>query len=57
MNKIVVEYDYYTLEQAREIILEEEKQRKRKILENYVAIAIMFAAPFLMILHWLVIGY
>ena len=34
MNKIVVEYDYYTLEQAREIILEEEKQRKMKILEN-----------------------
>lgn len=57
MNKIVAEYDYYTLEQARKIILEEERQRKRKMLENYAAIAIMFVAPFLMFLHWLIIGY
>lgn len=57
MNRIVAEYDYYTLEQARKIILEEERQKKRKILENYVALAIMFSTPFLMILHWLIIGY
>lgn len=56
-NKVVAEYDYYTLDQARKIILAEEKQRKKKIIENYVAIATMFATPFLMFFHWIIVGY
>lgn len=56
-NKVVAEYDYYTLDQARKIILAEEKQRKKKIIENYVAIATMFVTPFLMFFHWIIVGY
>lgn len=57
MNKIVAEYDYYTLEQARKIVLTEERQRKKRVVENYIGIVAMLIFPFLMFLHWLIIGY
>lgn len=56
-NNIVVEYDYYTLDQAREIILAEIKQKKRETMECYIASAAMCLIPILMFLHWLIIGY
>ena len=56
-NNIVAEYDYYTLDQAREIILEETRQKKRETIESYIASAVMCIVPVLMFLHWLIIGY
>lgn len=54
---IIAEYDYYTLEQARKIIFAEEKRRKKKIIESYIAIAIIYIFPFMLFLHWLIVGY
>ena len=56
-NNIVAEYDYYTWDQARKIILAEERQKKNEIVECYLAGAAMFLMPILMFLHWLIVGY
>lgn len=56
-DNIVAEYDYYTLDQAREIILEEAKKKKRETIECYIASIAMCIIPVLMFLHWLIIGY
>lgn len=71
-NNIVVEYDYYTLDQARKIIYAEmqadrEKlisiaryKRKKKIELIKLTIGLfltLIALPLGMCIHWLVVGY
>lgn len=56
-SRIVAEYDYYTLDQAREIIKKEERQKKHEIKEEYMSVAAMVIIPVLFVLHWIVFGY
>ena len=64
-SQIVAEYDYYTLEQARQIIKQEERQKARQkrieqvetIRTTLVLSFFMIGCPLLMFLHWVVIGY
>ena len=63
--EIVATYDYYTLEQARQIIKQEERQKARKkhieqvnnIKTSLVIGFFMIGCPLLMFLHWLAFGY
>ncbi len=63
--EIVVTYDYYTLEQARQIIRQEERQKARKkrieqvetIKTTLVIGFFMIGYPLLMFIHWLAFGY
>ena len=57
MNKIVAEYDYYPLEQARKVLEEERKTKRRENIDAYMSVAAMFVIPFLFILHWIIFGY
>lgn len=64
---IAVEYDYYTLEQARKLILtdmETKRKRKKRIerqIENikfYIMLFLFFVvAPMYMIIEWILVGY
>lgn len=68
---VVAEYDYYTLEQARELVYAEMEQdrirRKKAILKKRQAkieeikltlgLGAMTLLPFGMFLYWLVFGY
>ena len=64
-GEIVATYDYYTLEQARQIIRQEQRQKARRkrieqveTIKTYLVIGFfMIGCPLLMFLHWLVIGY
>lgn len=56
-NVIVAEYDYYTLDQARKIIREEEIQKKKEEMDCYKSVAAMLSIPLLFLLHWIVFGY
>lgn len=64
-SQIVAEYDYYTLEQARQIIRQEQRQKARQkriervetIKEILVIGFFMIGCPLLMFLHWLAFGY
>lgn len=64
-GEIVVSYDYYTLEQARQIIRQEERQKARQkrieqvndIKTTVVIGFFMFGFPLMMFLHWLAFGY
>ncbi len=56
-NVVVAEYDYYTLDQARKILEEERKTKRRENIDAYMSVAAMFVIPFLFILHWIVFGY
>lgn len=64
-GEIVATYDYYTLEQARKIIRQEERQKarqKRQELINDIKTTLvisffMIGCPLLMFLHWLAFGY
>ena len=56
-KKIVAEYDYYTLEQARKIIEEERKEKRKEIRDDYMSAASMVIIPILFVLHWIVFGY
>ena len=64
-SNIVATYDYYTLEQARQIVRQEERQKaRRKRQEQVETIKItivlsffMIGCPLLMFLHWLTFGY
>ena len=64
-SQIVVTYDYYTLEQARQIIKQEQRQKARqKRIEQVETIKttlvigfFMISCPLLMFLHWLAFGY
>lgn len=56
-NVIVAEYDYYTLDQAKSILEEERKAKRREIIEEYMSVAAMFVVPVLFVLHWIVFGY
>lgn len=57
MRKIVAEYDYYTLEQARRIFEEERKLRRKENIDAYMSAASMVIIPILFVLHWIVFGY
>lgn len=64
-GEIVATYDYYTLEQARKIIRQEERQKARqKRIEQVETIKttlmlafFMIGCPLLMFLHWVAFGY
>ena len=64
-SEIVATYDYYTLEQARQIIRQEERQKARKkrieqvenIKTTLVLCGCFIGLPLLMFLHWLAFGY
>ena len=64
-TNIVATYDYYTLEQAKHIIKQEETQkirRKRKqIIESLKLTLVLFLGmgvfPMWMVLHWITYGY
>lgn len=64
-SQIVAEYDYYTLEQARQIIRQEERQKARQkhieqvntIKTTLVLAFFMIGCPLLMFLYWLAFGY
>lgn len=56
-NDIVAEYDYYTLAQARKIIYEETRKKKREIREECMSVVSMIVIPVLFVLHWIVFGY
>lgn len=64
-GEIVATYDYYTLEQARQIIRQEQRQKARqKRIEQVETIKttlvigfFMIGCPLLMFLHWLAFGY
>lgn len=64
-SQIVATYDYYTLEQARQIIRQEERQKARqKRIEHVENIKLlllvgffMIGCPLLMFLHWIAVGY
>lgn len=64
-SQIVATYDYYTLEQARQIIRQEQRQKARQkrieqvnTIKTYLVIGFfMIGCPLLMFLHWLAFGY
>lgn len=64
-SQIVATYDYYTLEQARKIIRQEQRQKARQkriervetIKTTLVLSVFMIGFPFLMFIHWLAFGY
>lgn len=64
-GEIVATYDYYTLEQARKIIRQEERQKARQkrieqvnaIKTTLVLCGCFIGFPLLMFLHWLAFGY
>lgn len=70
-SNVVIEYDYYTLEQARELIYAEMEQdrarRKRAIMKKRqakieeikltLALGAMSMIPFGMFVYWLFFGY
>lgn len=64
-SQIVATYDYYTLEQARQIIRQEERQKARQkrieqvetIKTTLVLGCFMIVCPLLMFIHWLAFGY
>ena len=64
-SQVIATYDYYTLEQARQIIRQEERQKARQkrieqvetIRTTLVLSFFMIGCPLLMFLHWVVIGY
>ena len=64
-SQIVATYDYYTLEQARQIIRQEQRQKARQkrieqvnnIKTTLVIGFFMIGCPLLMFLHWLAFGY
>lgn len=64
-GEIVANYDYYTLEQARQIIRQEQRQKARRkrqeqvntIKTTFVIGFFMIGCPLLMFLHWLAFGY
>lgn len=64
-GEIVATYDYYTLDQARQIIKQEERQKARQkrieqvnnIKTTLVIGFFMIGCPLLMFLHWLAFGY
>ena len=64
-GKIVATYDYYTLEQARQIIKQEQRQKARQkrieqvntIKTTLVLSVFMIVCPLLMFIHWLAFGY
>lgn len=64
-SQIVATYDYYTLDQARKIIRQEERQKARQKrieqVENIKTATVlgffMIGCPLLMFLHWLAFGY
>lgn len=64
-SQIVATYDYYTLEQARKIVRQEERQKARQkrieqvetIKTTLVLGCFMIVFPLLMFIRWLVIGY
>lgn len=60
-NAIVAEYDYYTLDQARNILKTQERNRKRKNRQETIS-AIVFSVLVILICfsffaYWLLIGY
>lgn len=63
MQKIVATYDYYTLEQAEEIIRRREsvkKKRKKKMDQikfNMMLFSFYVLAPAYFILEWILRGY
>lgn len=56
-NNIVAEYDYYTLDQAREIILNENRQKRKKTIEEFLSIALIIIIPMMFMIDWLIFGY
>ena len=56
-NVVVAEYDYYTLDQARRILEEERKAKRRENIDAYMSVAAMCVVPVLFVLHWIVFGY
>ena len=64
-GEIVATYDYYTLEQERQIIRQEERKKARqKRIEQVETIKttlvigfFMVICPFLAFLHWFAFGY
>lgn len=64
-SQVIATYDYYTLEQARQIIRQEERQKaRRKRIERVETIKealligfFMIGCPLLMFIHWLAFGY
>lgn len=64
-SQIVATYDYYTLDQARQIIRQEERQKARKKrneqVETIKTTLLLFGCfigfPLLMLLHWIAFGY
>ena len=64
-SQIVAIYDYYTLDQARKIIRQEERQKARQkrieqvetIKTTLVLAFFMIGCPLLMFVHWLAFGY
>lgn len=54
MGKVVAEYDYYTIEQAKIVI----RAQKREEFLNGLVIAVgMIGVPALMFLWWFFFGY
>lgn len=56
-NNIVAEYDYYTLDQAHEIILNENRQKRKKTIEEFLSIALIIIIPMMFMIDWLIFGY
>lgn len=64
-GEIVATYDYYTLEQARQIIRQEQRQKVRQkrieqvetIKATLILCGCFIGFPLLMFLHWLAFGY
>ena len=64
-GEIVATYDYYTLEQARQIIRQEERQKARQkrieqvntIKTTLVLSVFMIGCPLLMFISWVAFGY
>lgn len=54
---VVAEYDYYTLDQAREIIQAEERQKKQELIEDYLSVVAILVIPVLFVVHWIIFGY
>lgn len=63
MQKIVVTYDYYTLEQARKILYRVENKRKKRkekldqIKFNLMLFSFYVLVPAYFILEWILRGY
>lgn len=62
---VVATYDYYTLEQAREVIKQEQrnklKKKRMQLIENIKTTLVLFCGfvvfPCLMFIYWLAFGY